>query len=174
MTVPSGRRTESPLHFSVNSIVPSSRKAMSQGFSSPDRTEVWVSFGASAAAVAGTRPGKAGDGGRPGLDEGERLKALAEQTGAPLRSVKALAGQAGKAGAGLEAVRLACVYVARGGGGQNILETAQALAEDSKVNQLVMSRLQIDRRARRLIDGMEDEGRKAFASTVFFGGGGGT
>jgi len=127
-----------------------------------------------AAAVVGTSPVGTGDGGCPRLDEGEHLKALAEQTGAPLRSVKVLAGQAAKAGAGLEAVRLACVYVARGGRGRNVIETAQALAKDSKVNQLVMTRMQLDRKAMRLVERMEDEGRKAFARTVFFGGGGGT
>ena len=38
LTSPEGIRTDRPLHFSVKNIVPSSRKAMSHGFSSPSST----------------------------------------------------------------------------------------------------------------------------------------
>jgi ParB/RepB/Spo0J family partition protein len=110
---------------------------------------------------------------KPELDEGDQLRALAEQTGASLRSVRILAGKARKLGVGLDAVRLACVYLARGGADRNPIGTAGGLAENAKVNRLVTNRLQIDRKARALIAGVRDEAQQAFLTTVFFGGGNG-
>ena len=45
VTVPVVRRTESPRHFSVYTIDPSGRNAISQGLDSPDATTVRVSVG---------------------------------------------------------------------------------------------------------------------------------
>jgi ParB/RepB/Spo0J family partition protein len=110
---------------------------------------------------------------KPELDERDQLRGLAEQTGASLRSVRILAGKARKLGVGLDAVRLACVYLARGGADRNPIGTASGLAENAKVNRLVTNRLQIDRKARALIAGAGDEEKQAFLTTVFFGGGNG-
>lgn len=137
-----------------------------------DLIEAGVEPQAAATAVSTSRTRK-GQQGKPQLDEGHQLRALAEQTGAPLRSVKRLAGKAHKLGVGLDAVRLACVYLARGGTNRNPIGMASGLAEDAKVNRLVTNRLQIDRKARSLIAGAGDEAQQAFLTTVFFGGGNG-
>lgn len=52
--LPSGRRTESPAHFSVKNIEPSAEKAMSHGPLRPERTVVRAKAGTS---VTGTGPG---------------------------------------------------------------------------------------------------------------------
>ena len=50
-TLPSGRRTDKPWHFSVNSIAPPGAKARSQGPRRPDMISVVCSAGTPAAAV---------------------------------------------------------------------------------------------------------------------------
>jgi ParB/RepB/Spo0J family partition protein len=134
--------------------------------------EAGVEPQAAATAVGPSRT-KRGENGEPELYERDQLRGLAEQTGASLRSVRILAGKARKLGVGLDAVRLACVYLARGGADRNPIGTASGLAENAKVNRLVTNRLQIDRKARALIAGAGDEEKQAFLTTVFFGGGNG-
>lgn len=106
-------------------------------------------------------------------DDGEQLRALSEQTGASLRRVKNLAKKARKLGAGLDALRMACVYVAHGGTRRNPLGPASELATEGKVNRLIMRRLQLDRKARALIEGVAGNKEREFLRTVFFGGGDG-
>jgi len=105
-----------------------------------------------------------------GADD-DQLRAMAELTGIPLRSVKNLAGKARDIGAGLEALQLGCAYVARGGTDRNPLSAASELATNSKVNRLVFSRLQLDRKARALIKATQDDRAQEFLTIVFFGGG---
>jgi ParB family chromosome partitioning protein len=105
----------------------------------------------------------------PTLDE-RQLRALAEQTGASLRSVRSLAGKARKVHAGLDALRMACVYVARGGRQRNPMGPACELAAERKVSQLVARQLQMDRKARTLMEGVADTKHQEFLRTVFFGG----
>jgi hypothetical protein len=105
-----------------------------------------------------------------GTDD-DQLRAMAELTGIPLRSVKNLAGKARDMSAGLEALRLGCVYVARGGTDRNPLSAASELATNSKVNRLVFNRLQLDRKARALIKATQDDRAQEFLTIVFFGGG---
>jgi len=134
--------------------------------------EAGVEPQAAAAAVAAS-PGGKRQGGRPKLAEGDELQALAQQTGASLRSVKSLAGKAHKVGAGRDALRLACVYLARGGTESDPIGLACGLAQDGKIIRLVTSRLQTDRKARALIGKTAGKPEQAFLTTVFFGGGDG-
>ena len=122
-----------------------------------------------AAAAAVGRSGGRIIGSEGGDDD--QLRALAELTGVSLRGVKNLAAKARDMGAGLEALRLGCAYVARGGIDRNPLSVASELGTNSKVNRLVVSRLQLDRKARDLIEGMQDDRAQEFLSIVFFGGG---
>ena len=126
-----------------------------------------------AAAAVGTSPTSRSQGQTPTLDEEEQLRALGEQTGATLRSVKTLAGKARQLGAGLDALRLACAYVARGGTDQDPIGIARKLAEDGKVNRLVIGRLQLDRKARAFVATIGDERQRAYLTTIVFGGGDG-
>jgi ParB/RepB/Spo0J family partition protein len=129
----------------------------------------------SAAAVAvGTSPARKKANGKTVPYEDEQLRALSEQTGASMRSVKSLAGKARKLGAGLDAVRLACVYIAHGGKQRNPIDTAIDLSDDGRVNRLMSKRLQVDRKAHVLMEGIDDKKKKAFIDIVFFGGGHGT
>lgn len=104
------------------------------------------------------------------LADGNQLRALAEHTRLPLRSVKTLAAKARAMGAGLEAVRLACVYLAHGGPDRNPLGMAAQLAEEGKVDRLVVGQLQLDRKARVLIDTTSEPRAREFLTTVFFCG----
>jgi ParB family chromosome partitioning protein len=120
----------------------------------------------------GTTRGKETAEERPEPPGGEaQLKALAEETGAPLRSVKGLAEKAAGIGAGREALRLACVYTARGGKDKNAIRTAASLGSNGKVARLVTQQLQWERRVRTLVDQAEDDRAQRFLATVFFGGG---
>ena len=121
----------------------------------------------SAAAAVGARGRTAAA--RDVLD-GNQLRALAEHTRVPLQSVKNLAGKARAMGAGLEALRLACVYLAHGGSERNPLGTAAEVATDGKADRLVVSRLQLDRKARALIETTHGAQAREFLTTVFFGG----
>jgi len=126
-----------------------------------------------AAAAVGTSPTSRSQGQTPTLDEDEQLRALGEQTGATLRSVKTLAGKARQLGAGLDALRLACAYVARGGTDRDPIGIARELAEDGKVNRLVIGRLQLDRKARAFVATIADDRQRAYLTTIVFGGGDG-
>ena len=126
-----------------------------------------------AAAAVGTSPTSRSQGQTPTLDEKEQLRALGEQTGATLRSVKTLAGKARQLGAGLDALRLACAYVARGGTDRDPIGIARELAEDGKVNRLVIGRLQLDRKARAFVATIADDRQRAYLTTIVFGGGDG-
>jgi ParB/RepB/Spo0J family partition protein len=113
------------------------------------------------------------------LEDEDQLRAVAELTGASLRSVKNLARKAGAQGAGAEALQLACAYVARGGNSRNALPIASEMAKDGKINRLLgkinrllAQSLRIERRARKVIEKTRDEKASNFLSTVFFGGGG--
>jgi ParB/RepB/Spo0J family partition protein len=110
--------------------------------------------------------------GRPAAPADDaHLKALAEQTGARLRSVKGLADKAAGIGAGREALRLACVYAARGGKDKNAIRTAALLGSNGKVARLVSQQLQWERQAKALVAQTKDDRAQEFLATVFFGGG---
>jgi hypothetical protein len=69
---------------------------------------------------------------------------------------------------------MACMYVAHGGTSRNPLGPASELAAEGKVNRLIVRRLQLDRKARALIEGVAGNKEQDFLRTVFFGGGDGT
>ena len=108
---------------------------------------------------------------RISLEDEDQLRAVAELTGVPLRSAKSLARKASALGAGLEALHLACVYVARGGTSRNAMPVASKIAEDGKINRLLAQSLRIERKARKLIEKTRDEKAANFLRTIFFGGG---
>lgn len=127
---------------------------------------------AAAATTIGTARGEKTADERPGPPGGEaELKALAEQTGAPMRSVRGLAVKAAGIGAGWHALRLACVYTARGGTNRNAIQTAASLSPVAKVGRLLTQQLQWECSARALVDQTEEDRAKEFLATVFFGGG---
>jgi ParB/RepB/Spo0J family partition protein len=107
------------------------------------------------------------------LEGEEQLQALAEQTGASLRTVKGLAAKAQKAGAGLEALRLACAYVARGGIDRDPIGIACELAKDGQVTRLVARKLELERKARTCVATLGDERQRAFFTAIVLGGSGG-
>lgn len=127
---------------------------------------------AAVATTMATTRGKETEEERPAAPaDNAQLKALAEQTGAPLGSVKGLAEKAAGIGAGREALRLACVYTARGGKDKNAIRTAALLGSNSKVARLVSQQLEWERRAKALVAQAKDDRAQKFLATVFFGGG---
>lgn len=105
------------------------------------------------------------------LEDEDQLRALAEVTGASIRSVKSLARKASLQGSSLEALQLACLYVARGGKGRDPMSIASKLAKNGKINKLVAQSLKLDRKAREVIKKTGDKEGAIFLDTVFFGGG---
>lgn len=124
---------------------------------------------AAAAAVGTHRSGKGNDRSLSLRGEAE-LQAVAEQTGASLRTVKGLAARARKAGAGLDALRLACAYVARGGMERDPIGIACELAEDRRVTRLVVGKMELERKAWACIASMSDEKQQALLKVIVFGG----
>jgi transcriptional regulator with XRE-family HTH domain len=123
----------------------------------------------------GTKGAGSAGGGETGSKEteiagdGKQLKALAEYTGAPLRSVKVLAEQAIGVAAGAEVLTLACAYVGHGGSERNALKTGAWLAEDRKSAGLLKTQLHLEHKARQLIAGTRDARVREILTGFFFG-----
>jgi len=119
----------------------------------------------------GTSQSRTGVKDEPGtsLDEQGQLRAVAELTGASVRTITSLAKKARAEGAGIEALQLASVYAARGGNTRNAMPLATRLAQDGKIYRLVLQSLRLERKARRLIEKTHEDEAAKFLRTVFLG-----
>ena len=101
-------------------------------------------------------------------DEGQ-LRAISELTGASLRRVKTLATKAVSEGASVEALQMASLYVARGGGMRNPIPLAHKLSANSKINRLVTQFLKFERKAKKTIAKNQDAREARFLRTLLLG-----
>jgi ParB/RepB/Spo0J family partition protein len=103
------------------------------------------------------------------LEDEDQLRAVAELTGASIRRVRSLARRATAEGAGVEALQLASLYVARGGSVRNPIPLSCKLSANGKINRLVTQGLRFERKARKIIDKTQDAKEAMFLRTLFLG-----
>ncbi len=102
-------------------------------------------------------------------DEGQ-IEAIADLTGASLRTVEDTFTKARKNQSGMDAVILACAFIGRGGAPRNALKKAEVLTQNQKACKLVRRYLILLDKARKFIDRLDDCSQQEYLQTIFSGG----
>jgi len=102
-------------------------------------------------------------------DEGQ-IEAIADLTGASLRTVKDTFTKARKNQSGIDAVILACAFIGRGGAPRTALKKAEFISQNQKASKLVRRYLVLLDKAKKFIDRLDDGSQQEYLQTIFFGG----